>query len=117
MNSLRRWLPIALCCLPGVAAVAVIGIGAAVGGAAVGALLNGPLGFGLLALAMLACPLSMGLMMRRGTKRNTASGHSATRADCCLPDEAATISETDSERLADLRARREALERELVEMR
>ena len=116
MNTLKRWLPFALCCLPGVAAAAVIGIGAVVGGAAVGAFLNGPLGFGLLVLAMLACPVSMGLMMRHGAKQNTASGDSVTLADCCLPGEAAPVSEAGSERLADLRARREALERELAEM-
>jgi hypothetical protein len=117
MNTLKRWLPIALCCLPGVATLVVIGLGVAVGGSVLGAFFNGPLGLGLIALAVLACPLSMGLMMWRGTKPNADSGDSATLADCCLPGEAATISATDSERLADLRARREALERELAEVR
>src|SRR5438094_603780 len=64
MNTkLRKWMPIALCCLPGVAIAAIIGMGIAVGGAAVGAFLGGSLGIGLIVLTTLACPLSMYLMM------------------------------------------------------
>jgi len=117
MNTkVRRWLPIALCCLPGVAIVAVVGIGAAIGGVS----LSGPLGLALIALAMLACPVSMGLMMmRRGSNPKSASQGSHTMADCCAPGEAPTASEVDSaaERLAPLRERREALGRELAELR
>ena len=110
MNTkVRRWLPIALCCLPGVAAVVVLAIGSAAGGAALG----GSLRLVLIAFAMLACPLSMGLMMRRGMSRDGASG-SHTMADCCVPGEQASTVESD--RLAALRAKREALERELAEM-
>ncbi len=112
MNAkLRKWMPIALCCLPGVAIAAIVGIGAAVSGAS----LSGPLGLGLIALAMLACPLSMGLMMmRRGSNQNSTSGSSQMMADCCAPGEQAQTVESD--RLAALRARREALERELAEL-
>lgn len=61
-SNLRQWLPMALCCLPGVAAVILILL--------VGApVLGGPLGWGLIALAMLACPIGLGLMMRRGAGR------------------------------------------------
>ena len=109
-TNLRKWLPIALCCLPGVAIVAVVGIGAAVSGAS----LNGPLGLGLIALAMLACPLSMALMMRRGSKQTTVSDHPHVMADCCVPEEQTATMESD--RLATLRARREALEREVAEV-
>lgn len=115
MNAkLRKWMPIALCCLPGVAIVALVAIGAVVSGAS----LSGPLGLGLIALAVLACPLSMGLMMRRGSNQNSAPGDSRMMADCCLPGETPMASEADSSagRLAALRAQREALERELAEM-
>ena len=118
-SKIAKWLPVALCCLPGVAAAAIVGVGIAVGGSAFGASFGGPLGLGLVALALLACPLSMGLMvMRRGSNRNSASGRSQMMADCCLPGEANTSPEAGSsaERLASLRAQREALERELAEM-
>ena len=115
MNAkVKRWLPIALCCLPGVAVVAVIGIGAAASGAS----LSGPLGAGLIALAMLACPISMALMMRRGSNQDATSGSSQMMANCCAPGEASTVSEVDSAaaRLTALRERRRALERELAEL-
>jgi hypothetical protein len=121
MNTrLRKLLPIALCCLPGVAVAAIVGISLAVGGAAFGSVLGGPLGLGLIALAMLACPVSMGLMMmrQRGSGQNSALGNSSTMMECCLPGEALAASEADSgtDRLAALRVQREALERELAEM-
>lgn len=116
MNAkLPKWMPIALCCLPGVVVAAVVGIGIAVGGGAFGTALGGPLGLSLLALAILACPVSMSLMMlrQRGSGQTSALGSSATMMDCCLsgPGE-----EAPTERLTALRARREALERELAEL-
>ena len=114
--KLRKWWPIGLCCLPGVAAVAIVGFGLIAGEAAFGISLGGPLGLGLVALVMLACPLSMGLMMWRG--RNTASGSLSSRASCCAPDETAISfgAASSAERLATLRDWREALERELAEL-
>lgn len=109
--QLKKWIPIAVCCLPGVAIVAVVGIGAALGGA----FLSGPLGIGLVALAILACPLSMALMMRRGSNQKSASGGSHMLADCCAPDEQAARQESDQ--LAALRQRRQTLEREVAELR
>ncbi|MGH2523396.1 MAG: hypothetical protein ACRDH2_12910 [Anaerolineales bacterium] len=118
MNAkLRKWMPIALCCLPGVAVAAIVGIGVAAGGAAFGTWLGGPLGLGLIALAMLACPISMGLTMRRQRgatqQQNSAPGASQAvpMASCCLPGE-----ETSADQLVALRARREVLEREVAEM-
>ena len=113
MNTkLRKWMPIALCCLPGVAVAAIIGIGIAAGGAAVGASLGGPLGIGLIVLAALACPLSMYLMMRpRGSSQNATPNGSQLTADCCAPGE-----ETSSDHLESLRAQRESLEHELAAM-
>ncbi len=68
--KLQKWLPIALCCLPGVVVAALVGLSLALGGAAVGAspLGSGPLGLRLIALvtgSAVVCPVSMGLMMWR----------------------------------------------------
>jgi len=112
MNTLKRWLPMALCCLPSVAIAAVIGVGFAVGGAAFGGFLNSPLGLAFVSLGMLACPLSMGLMMRGEMKSGgqTTSSNSPTMP-CCPPEEdPATV------RLAEMRTKREALEREVAEL-
>jgi len=112
MNTkLRKWIPIALCCLPGVAVAAIIGVGIALGGSAIGASLGGPLGIGLIVLAALACPLSMYLMMgrQRGSSQNAATNGSQLMADCCAPGE-----ETSRDHLESLRAQRESLERELA---
>ena len=115
MNTkLRKWMPIALCCLPGVAVAAIIGVAITLGGTTVGGFLGGPLGIGLIVLAALACPLSMGLIMMR---QNTSSQQTTTRnrsqlvADCCAPGE-----ETSADHLAALRAQRESLEHELAAM-
>ena len=114
MNAkIRKWIPIALCCLPGVAIAAIIGIGIALGGSVVGASLGGPLGIGLIVLAALACPLSMYLMMtrQRGSSRKATLNSSQLMVDCCAPGE-----ETASDRLESLRTQRESLERELAAM-
>ena len=114
MNTkLRKWMPIALCCLPGIAIAALIGVGIALGGAAVGASLGGPLGIGLIVLAALACPLSMYLVMarQRGSGQKVTSNGSQLMADCCAPGE-----EASSDRLESLRAQRKSLEGELAKM-
>lgn len=119
MNSkMKRWLPIAICCLPGVLMVTIVGISLAVGGATFGAFTSGPIGLGLIAVAVLACPLSMALMMRHKSNQKPASGGSQTMADCCRPSEPDVTKGVDSavKRLAVLRQRRKALERELVEL-
>ena len=111
---LRKWVPIALCCLPGIGVAVVVGIELARGGATFGGWLGGPFGVSLIALALLACPISMGLMMRRrlGSKEATGTASPAIPpADCCLPG-----GEVPAERVARLRARREALEREVAAM-
>lgn len=114
MNAkLRKWMPIALCCLPGIAVAAIIGVGIALGGSAVGTSLGGPLGISLVILAVLACPLSMYLMMarQRGSSQQPAPNGSLLMADCCAPGE-----ETSSDRLESLRAQRQSLERELTKL-
>lgn len=92
----------------------LVGVGVAAGGTAFAGTLGRPLGLGLIVLALLAWPVSMALMLRRGTNRNPAAGHSPAMADCCLPAESEAGSPSD--RLTSLRARREVLERELAEM-
>ena len=112
--NFRKWIPIALCCLPGVAVAAIVGVGLTAGGAAVGTWLGGPLGLGLLVLAVLACPVSMVVMMRqRGSGQQTMSDGSTALMDCCLP---AQGEEASTNRLASLRAKREALEHELAKL-
>lgn len=112
----KNWLPMALCCLPGVAVAAIVAVGAAGGGAAS----SGPLSLGLIALAMLACPISMGVMMlwHRRSSQSSARPISSPPVTCCLPG--ATLDAVDAgeaaERLAALRAKREVLEQELVEL-
>ena len=116
--TLRKWLPIALCCVPGIALAGLVGIGLAAGGTALGAAFGGPLGLAVILLAVLACPASMGLMMLRqrglAEKSGRATLASPAMADCCLP--AQPQADAESASLATLRARRETLERELVDL-
>lgn len=69
-TKLRKWLPIALCCLPGIAVAAVVVLGLAFSSTAFGTSLDEPLGLALIALAVLACPLSMGLITWRRVRQN-----------------------------------------------
>ena len=101
--TLRKWLLIALCCLPGIAIAGLVGIGLAAGGAALGAGFGGPLGLALIGLAVLACPASMGLMMlrqrRSGEKSGGAAGAPLVTMDCCLPGQTQTGAEAASARI------------------
>ena len=116
----RQWLPIALCCLPGVALAGIWGISLIVGGAAVGAFWSGPLGLGMISAAMLACPFSMGLTMwrPRQSRLNSATTSLTQTVVCCLPGETLAAFESDNptQRLTEFRARRVALEHELTKM-
>ncbi|MSP13950.1 MAG: DUF2933 domain-containing protein [Chloroflexi bacterium] len=109
--QLKKWLPIGLCCLPGIAAAAILGAGVLLGGATVSASWGGPLRSGILMLALLACPLSMVFMMRR-MSHNTPPGAVSSMATCCAPNDQST----DPGRLAALQAQREALERQVMEL-
>lgn len=113
--KVKQWLPILLCCLPGVALVLLVEIG----GAVFGVTLNGPLGLDVLVLATLICPLSMGWMMWRAKHHNGTAGHLSMMANCCRPGETTADAQPEASvnRLAELRERREALERELAELR
>src|SRR5712691_5154127 len=94
-TGVKRWLPLAVCCLPGIAAVAVITLGAIAGIS-----LDGPLS-GLLVLAILACPLTTFLMLARRQYSGDQSSASPRAAGCCVaPSDFMVI----QERLAVLRA-------------
>ena len=112
-TKIRKWLPIALCCLPGVAVAAILAVDIAFGGATLSASLGGPLGIGLIVLTALTCPLSMYLMMtrQRGSSQKATLHSSELTVDCCAPGE-----ETSGDHLESLRAQRESLERELAAM-
>lgn len=84
-TQLRKWMPIAICCLPGVTIAVIVGIVMAMGGA-LGSVFNATTGFGLILLGLLVCPLSMAWIMWRMQKRG-AIGKSAGMAACCLPDQ------------------------------
>ena len=117
-TRLKKWLPIGLCCLPGIAIAAFVGASVLLGGASVGAGLGSPLRLGLLALALLACPLGMGVMTWLN-KRNAPEGLTNNVA-CCAPGEQMAMASkqvqatSSAERLAQLVARRETLERQLA---
>ena len=106
-RSISRWIPIALCCVPGVIATALLGGGIVLSGMTFSEFLGGSLGFGLLLLVLLVCPLSMSLMMRQMSRKNASSRESLRAGDCCLPKESDSALEPD--RLSALRAEREAL--------
>src|SRR5712691_244900 len=104
-TGVKRWLPLAVCCLPGIVAAAVITFGAVVGIS-----LDGPLS-GLLVLAILACPLTTFLVLARRLYNGDQSTASPSAAGCCVtPSDFVII----QERLAVLRAEREALESKVV---
>jgi hypothetical protein len=102
-NQVNQWLPVALCCVPGVTVAAIVGVGAILGGAWV----SGPIGTGLIALGVLACPVSHSVLMRR-MSHNAQPGDATLGADCCAP--------AASNNLASLQAQREALEKEVAEL-
>lgn len=100
------WLHLAMCCAPGIVAAMLVGA-IAFGGAAFGLSLNSPLGIGLLGVAMLACPVSMILMMRGMTR----SPESTMTMACCAAQEDA---ESSTHSLPALRAQRAQLERDIA---
>jgi hypothetical protein len=113
-TQVRRWLPMMLCSASGLVVAGAALIGIAIWGVA---FVNSPLGLGLITLAVLACPLNMVLTMLRN-RRQAASGSSSRMSSCCMPGQSEVSTPTDSpvERLAALRGRRVALERELAEL-
>lgn len=92
-QTLKRWWPIALCCLPGIALAVAVGVGLSTGGIS--------LGWGVRALAILACPIAMGVMMW------WMSRDMSHPSNQIIPGAAA-------ERLAALRAEQQALEAEIT---
>ncbi len=118
-TRVRSWLPMLLCLLPVIAVGALVGLSFLTGVAAFQAAVCGPVGLALVALAILACPVGMGLMLwhRHASTPGSSSGSAPTMA-CCLPGEEIPPSalSSDNDQLAALRARREALEHELADL-
>lgn len=104
--NIKRWLPIALCCLPGVIIGVLLGVGASFLGN--GRIVNvNPNSIFLLVMG-LACPLGMGLMIwLMNRSMSDPSGHTAA-------DKQKHIRPT--ERLAALREQRQLLEIEIAEL-
>lgn len=118
-TRVRSWLPMLLCLLPVIVVGALVGLTLLTGVAAFRATVGGPVGLTLVALAILACPVGMGLMLwRRQASTPGSSSASAPTMACCLPGEEIRPSALSSsnDQLAALRARREALERELADL-
>lgn len=112
---LRKWSPIAFCCVPALILAAVVGIGIAIGGTVVGTFFSGPLALGLIVLALLVCPLHMGWMMWRMQKRHDSAKSSSLQAECCMPEkQTASVPGYSSERLQALRSQRQTLEQEIA---
>lgn len=110
----RSWLPIALCCVPGVALVGLLVGGLVLGGTAAG-ILGSPWALGILAVAILACPLAMGWAVLQRARQAPALGAARTALECCPPESLAAPSDMDlaESRLTELRERRRTLEMEL----
>ena len=106
--KIKRWLPLAICCLPGViVALAIVG-------ASLGLTLDGPLS-GLVVLAVLACPLTMFLILaRRARADHDRPTGGAMIAGCCVSPDYLVAKEAD--RLSELRTQREELQNEVAEL-
>ncbi len=77
------WLPLGLCCVPGLAVAALLVIGTLTGSLTLTTMLNNPLALGLLMLSSLACSLSMVLMMRRLLTHSRPGRTAGLRSPCC----------------------------------
>ena|SRR5260221_4322931 len=104
--GLKRWLALVACCLPGIAAVAVVTLGTVAGLS-----FDGPLS-GLLVLALLACPLTTFLMLSRRLYGVDQSSGSPKLVGCCMsPNDFMAVQ---SERLSVLHTEQPLSEPEVV---
>lgn len=113
----KRWLPVALCCVPGALALAVMGAALLTGGLVFGSGSSGGVLAVVAVLSLAACSVAMGWMTYRSVKARTAPGDGdGASVDCCFPMESSASARDSSaaERIHRLKERREAAERELV---
>lgn len=73
-QNIKHLVSMALCCVPMVVAPLLLGVAGALGWR------TGMLGLVLTALAVLACPVSMGLMMWQMSRHSSDQTHGATPA-------------------------------------
>lgn len=71
-KNLKQLFSMALCCVPMIVAPLLLGVAGALGWR------TGAFGVALTALAVVACPVSMGLMMWQMSRHANAQTHSAT---------------------------------------
>jgi uncharacterized protein YlxW (UPF0749 family) len=104
--KIKHWLPIALCCLPGVIIGVLLGVGTSFFG---NTRINSMNANSIFLLMMgLACPIGMGLMIWLMNKNmSNQSGHS-------FSDKKELVSP--AQQLADLQAQRQMLEAEIAEL-
>ena len=118
MRPTRRWIPIALCCLPGLVAAGLVALGLAAGGTAWGNILGSPLGSALGAVFAMTYLGWIGWMSWRMMRRPSPSRPTRAAAECCegvgpVPSDESIAN---GERLALLIAQREHLEARLAQL-
>lgn len=118
MRPTRRWIPIALCCLPGLVAAGLVALGLAAGGTASGNILGSPLGSALGAVFAVTYLGWIGWMSWRMIRRPSPSRPMRAPAECCDDIEPAVFDATiaNAERLTLLTAQREQLEARLAQL-
>lgn len=115
--SRRSWLPVALCCVPGVAGVAIVVGGLILGGAAWTQVRSAPWLAGVIILGVLACPLAMGWMVLNRRRTSEVGREDRAMIDCCPPGEQPNVDRGQNleARFSELRAEGRALELEIAE--
>jgi len=109
-SRIRRWIPLALCCAPGVVGATIVAFGIAAGEASFGA----PVSLGLIAAALIASLAAIARVSGRRLDPTQSKDKGRPVSDCCLPAEAMAPEFTSAaERLAELQELRRRLEREV----
>lgn len=88
---MRRWLPVAICCVPGVLIAAVLTVGLLTGGLVLRADSGSPLTLAVLAGAVLAAPVTVMLTMGRRGRRSEGVSQRTISQSCCEPTEGGPV--------------------------
>lgn len=113
----RSWLPVALCCVPGVAGVAIVLGSLILGGAAWTQVRSAPWVAGVLVLGVLVCPLAMASMIQIRRRTSEVGREDRAMIDCCPPGDLPNVDRGQNleARLSEVRAEGRALELEIAE--